>query len=69
MDKNYWRVGETEGALGESLTAQGKFADAEPFLRQSHDTLKRLQRPDSARISQAELRLKQLIKLWRKPAE
>lgn len=53
--------------LGECLTAQKRFEEAEPFLIESYDSLKGKQVPHSYRLRQAQRRLSVLYERWGKP--
>ena len=55
------------GALGEFLTAQKRFAEAEPFLLASHQSLKDSQAANSPRTRLAVRRLVHLYEAWNKP--
>lgn len=59
----------TEGALGECLTAQKRYADAEPFLLKSYDALARTQASENARTLLAKRRLADLYMAWGKPEQ
>ncbi len=52
------------GALGEFLTAQKRFLEAEPFLLGSYESLKRSQAPKSPRMKFALQRLVELYDHW-----
>ncbi len=55
------------GALGEFLTAQERFAEAEPFLLASHQSLESSQAANSPRTRLALERLVRLYEAWNKP--
>jgi serine/threonine protein kinase len=57
------------GALGEFLTAQQRFAEAEPFLVGSYESLKKSQAANSPRLRLILLRLANLYEAWGKPEE
>ena len=57
------------GALGEFLTAQKRFAEAEPFLLASHQSLKNSQAANSPRTRLAVQRLANLYEAWNKPGQ
>lgn len=57
----------SEGAFGEFLTTQKRFAEAEPLLVGSYQDLKQSQAPNSPRIRTALLRLVTLYQQWGKP--
>lgn len=53
----------TKGALGECLMSQKKYAEAEPFLKQSYDSLLRSQPAGTARVQSAKSRIDNLYRL------
>ncbi|MGZ4983450.1 MAG: protein kinase domain-containing protein [Chthoniobacterales bacterium] len=55
------------GALGEFLTAQARFPEAEPFLLASYESLKKSQAENSPRTRLALQRLANLYEGWNKP--
>src|SRR5438105_8591296 len=55
------------GALGEFLTAQGRFPEAEVFLLSSYESLKKSQAENSPRARLALQRLANLYEAWNKP--
>jgi tetratricopeptide (TPR) repeat protein len=55
------------GGLGEFLTAQKRFAEAEPFLLVSYESLKNSQAANSPRTKLALQRLANLYEAWYKP--
>ena len=55
------------GALGEFLTEQDRFAEAEPLLLTSYESLKESQTANSPRIRNAAQRLATLYERWNKP--
>jgi serine/threonine-protein kinase len=57
------------GALGEFLTAQKRFPDAEPFLIASYESLKKSQAENSPRRRRALQRLVNLYEAWNKPEQ
>jgi len=57
----------TQGALGEVLVTQGRFAEAEPLLLESAESLKRSQATDNPRVLAANRRLTELYAAWQKP--
>src|SRR4029079_8677946 len=57
------------GALGEFLTRQKRFAEAEVLLLASYDSLKKSQAPGSPRIKIALQRLASLYDGWEKPEQ
>jgi serine/threonine-protein kinase len=58
----------TRGALGECLLAQKKFAEAEPLLLASYESLTLSQTGDNPRTSLAKRHLLELYTAWEKPA-
>ena len=54
-------------ALGEYLTRQHRFAEAESLLVQRYDDLLRSQGPDNPRTSLAKMRVRDLYTAWKKP--
>jgi hypothetical protein len=50
-------TGEAQGALGENLTAQKRFAEAEPLLIESHKTLEAVLSRQDPRMREARRRL------------
>jgi serine/threonine protein kinase len=57
------------GALGEFLTAQARFSEAEPFLLGSYESLKKSQAENSPRTRLALERLASLYEAWSKPEQ
>lgn len=57
----------SKGALGEFLTTQKRYAEAEPLLIDSYEGLKKSQAPNSPRIKTALLRLVTLYENWGRP--
>lgn len=57
------------GALGEFLTAQGRFPEAETFLLASYESLKKSQAENSPRTRLALQRLASLYEAWNKPEQ
>lgn len=58
-----------KGILGECLTAQKRYAEAETFLLESHESLKTSQVPHSFRLRESRLRLTNLYRDWGKPEQ
>jgi eukaryotic-like serine/threonine-protein kinase len=58
-----------EGALGEVLTDQHRYAEAETLLVRSHADLLRSQGPDNPRTILARRRLRELYTAWRRPED
>lgn len=56
----------TKGALAEVLTAQTKFAEAEPLLRESYEDLELSQGAENLRTLTAKRRLADLYTAWHK---
>jgi tetratricopeptide (TPR) repeat protein len=59
----------TEGALGELLSRQNNFAEAEPLLVGSYKSLQHSQDSQSPRLRQARERLVRLYQAWGKPEQ
>lgn len=57
----------TKGALGEALHTQKRYAEAEPFLLASYQTLKRTQVTENQRVVFARQRLTALYTAWNRP--
>jgi hypothetical protein len=57
------------GALGEFLTAQARFPEAEAFLLASYQSLKKSQAENSPRTRLALQRLANLYEAWNKPEQ
>jgi hypothetical protein len=57
----------SKGALGEVLSSQKRFAEAEPLLVSSYQDLKQSQAANSPRIRTALQRLVTLYEQWGKP--
>lgn len=66
MPKNGRVMAETKGAMGECLMAQGRLAEAEVFFKESLDSLRAGQVPQSPRIKKAERLLAALYERWGK---
>ncbi len=62
---HYW-VAAAKGALGECLTAQDRFGEADPLLKASYESLTRSQESDSPRLELARRRLVSLYQSWGK---
>jgi serine/threonine-protein kinase len=58
-----------QGALGECLTTQHRFTEAEPLVLQSYNDLLRSQGSDNPRTRLAKTRVHDLYAAWHKPAE
>jgi serine/threonine protein kinase len=59
----------TKGVLGECLTAQKRFVEAETLLLESYESLKTSQVPHSFRLRESRLRLTNLYRDWGKPEQ
>jgi eukaryotic-like serine/threonine-protein kinase len=59
----------TESALGECLTAQGRFAEAEPLLLRGYEKLKSKLDAKDRRVIEARQRLLRLYQAWGKPQQ
>jgi hypothetical protein len=57
------------GALGEFLTTQARFPEAESFLLASYESLKKSQAENSPRVKLALQRLANLYEAWNQPDE
>ena len=60
-------VPHTVSALGECLTAQKRYAEAEPLLTDSYNELKSKLGEQNKRTVEARQRLVKLYELWEKP--
>ncbi len=65
---DYWLVG-IKTMLGEYLTDQRRYAEAETFLRECLETLRACQSPKSFRIREALQRLMALYERWGQPSQ
>ncbi len=63
---HFW-VAEAHAALGECLTSQGRYAEAEPLLLRSYERLKISQGSDNPRTQLSLRRLIALYQAWEKP--
>ncbi len=66
MPKDARILAETKSAMGECLMAQGRFVEAEVFFKESLDSLRAGQVPQSPRIKKAENLLAALYERWGK---
>ncbi len=55
------------GSLGECLSTEQRYAEAEPLLTESYETLKAVQVPQSPILEEARKRLKSLYAGWGRP--
>ncbi len=62
-----WHLALAEGALGGSLSAQGRFAEAEPLLAGSLAVIRQAKGEEHRRTIQARDRLRQLYQAWGRP--
>ena len=62
-------IGASEGALGECLTAQKRYTEAEPLLQRSYTTMKDVQGEHGPLTLEAVRRLAALYRAWGKPEE
>ncbi|MGB2901387.1 MAG: serine/threonine-protein kinase [Candidatus Acidiferrum sp.] len=62
-------IGASEGALGECLTTQKRYTEAEPLLRRSYATMKGVQGEHGPLTLEAVRRLAALYQAWGKPEE
>lgn len=69
LPEKHFMTALSKGALGEFLTAQKRFAEAEPLLLGSYESLKNSQSADSPRIRTATGRLVTLYSDWGKPSD
>jgi eukaryotic-like serine/threonine-protein kinase len=60
-------IGASEGALGECLTAQKRYTEAEPLLQRSYTTMKDVQGEHGPLTLEAVRRLAALYRAWGKP--
>ena len=69
MPETHFLRATANGVLGEFLTAQKRFTEAEPFLLASHESLKKSQAANSPRTRRARQRLANLYDAWNKPEQ
>lgn len=69
MPETHFLRATANGALGEFLTAQKRFAEAEPFLLASYESLRKSQAVNSPRTSLIRQRLAKLYDAWNKPEQ
>jgi hypothetical protein len=69
MPETHFLRATANGALGEFLTAQSRFSDAEPLLIASYESLKKSQTENSPRLRRALQRLANLYDAWNKPEQ
>jgi tetratricopeptide (TPR) repeat protein len=62
-------IGASEGALGECLTTQKRYAEAEPLLQRSYATMRDVQGEHGPLTLEAVRRLAALYRAWGKPEE
>jgi serine/threonine protein kinase/tetratricopeptide (TPR) repeat protein len=62
-------IAASEGALGECLTTQKRYAEAEPLLQRSHDAMKAVQGEHGPLTQEAVRRLAALYQAWGKPEQ
>ena len=67
MPETHFLRATANGALGEFLTGQKRFAEAEPFLLSSYESLNKSQAANSPRALRARQRLANLYAAWNKP--
>ncbi|HYO90529.1 MAG TPA: tetratricopeptide repeat-containing protein kinase family protein, partial [Pyrinomonadaceae bacterium] len=67
LKPGHWMIGEAQGALGECLTVQRRYSEAELLLVESHTTLKASLGQRDPRTEEARLRLVALYEAWQKP--
>ena len=68
VKSDYWTIATTQGALGECLTAQHRYAEAESLLIESYNSLKASQGEQNPRTIEARQRLVKFYEAWKKPA-
>ena len=68
LPKDHFWVALAKDALGECLTSEGRFAEAEPLLTKSYETLQRRLGPNDPRTVEAARRLALLHDQWHHPA-
>ena len=69
LPKGNQLIGKAEGVLGECLTMQKRYADAEPLLLDSYQILETTTVPNDARRTEAARRLNLLYSKWGKPEQ
>jgi serine/threonine-protein kinase len=69
LPEKHFMTALSKGALGEFLSTQKRFAEAEPLLLGSYETLKSSQSADSPRIRSAAERLVKMYADWGRPGE
>ena len=69
LPKGNQLIATSEGALGECLTTRKKYAEGEPLLNKSYNTLKSVQGGQSPLTLEAARRLVTLYQSWGKPEE
>jgi tetratricopeptide (TPR) repeat protein len=69
LHKGNQLIAASEGALGECLTTQKRYAEAEPLLQRSYATMKGVQGERGPLTLEATRRLAVLYQSWGKPAE
>jgi eukaryotic-like serine/threonine-protein kinase len=62
-------IGRAEAVLGECLTLQKRYADAEPFLLSSYKIIDATSVPNDRRRAEARQRLANLYTAWKRPAD
>jgi eukaryotic-like serine/threonine-protein kinase len=67
LPKEHFWVALANSALGECLTIQQRYEEAEPLLAESYKSLKNSQGPNNPRTRLAEQRLVELYEKWQKP--
>jgi serine/threonine-protein kinase len=69
MPETHFLRATANGALGEFLTAQSRFSEAEPFLLSSYESLQKSQAANSPRTRRARERIAKLYQDWNKPEQ
>ncbi len=69
VPKGHYYIAVTQGALGECLTTEKRYSEAEPLLSESYAALKSVQTDRSPLTQEAARRLVTLYQSWGKPEE
>jgi hypothetical protein len=67
LPSDSFMIPSTESALGECLTAQKRYTEAEPLLTDGYNALKSKLNDQDRRVIEARQRLLKLYELWGKP--
>ncbi len=68
-DPGSWEIAEGESLLGELLTQQGRYAEAEPLLKSSYEVIRKIRGEQAIYTRLARARLVKLYVDWGKPEE